>query len=76
MWLYASVGRPHMAVSGLFLFSYGLIRCFTEFFRQPDLHIGFLAFEWLTMGQLLSLPMILTGLVILVISYRNVSYQR
>ena len=76
MWLYASVRRPHMTVSGLFLFSYGLIRCFTEFFRQPDFHIGFLAFEWLTMGQLLSLPMTLTGLVILVISYRNVSYQR
>ena len=73
MWLYASVRRPHMAISGLFLLSYGIIRCFTEIFRQPDSHIGFLMLERLTMGQLLSLPMALIGLMILIISYRNVS---
>ena len=62
-----------MAISGLFLLSYGITRCFTEIFRQPDSHIGFLMLERLTMGQLLSLPMALIGLMILIISYRNVS---
>ena len=55
------------------LLSYGIIRCFTEIFRQPDSHIGFLMLERLTMGQLLSLPMALIGAMILIISYRNVS---
>jgi len=76
MWLYAAADRPRMAVSGMFLLGYGLIRCFTELFRQPDAHIGFLVPAWLTLGQLLSLPMILIGLSMLVISYHNVNYQK
>mgnify|MGYP003328980108 FL=1 len=72
MWFYAAGNRPRMAVSGMFLLSYGLIRIFTEFFREPDPHIGFLVYEWLTVGQLLSLPMILFGLVVLASSYRTV----
>lgn len=51
-------------LSGLFLIFYGLIRIFIEFFREPDAHIGFL-FEIITMGQLLSIPMILAGFVII-----------
>ena len=52
-------------ISGLFLLLYGLFRIFVEFFREPDGHIGALAFDWLTMGQLLSLPMILLGLYLM-----------
>ncbi len=62
MWLYSTKQRPMMAVSSLFLLAYGCFRFTTEFFRTPDAHIGFVAFDWLTMGQLLSLPMIILGL--------------
>ncbi|HAK53170.1 MAG TPA: prolipoprotein diacylglyceryl transferase [Gammaproteobacteria bacterium] len=72
LWFFAAKSRPPMAVAGMFLFAYGLLRGFTELFREPDTHIGFVAFGWITTGQLLSLPMLLCGLVILVISYRAV----
>jgi len=62
LWWFSSKPRPRMQVSGLFLIGYGVARFAVEFFRQPDSHIGFLAFGWLTMGQLLTLPMILVGL--------------
>ena len=52
-------------VSASFLILYGLTRFFIEFFRQPDAHIGFVALEWLSMGQLLCLPMIFAGFVLL-----------
>ena len=48
-------------LSGLFLIGYGLARVVVEFFREPDAHLGFL-FAGATMGQLLSLPMVLAGL--------------
>jgi phosphatidylglycerol:prolipoprotein diacylglycerol transferase len=50
-----------MSVSGLFLVCYGVFRFAVEFVRLPDAWLGYLAFGWLTMGQLLSLPMILLG---------------
>jgi phosphatidylglycerol:prolipoprotein diacylglycerol transferase len=58
-----------MAVSGLFLLLYGLFRFAVEFVRQPDAHIGYLAFDWLTMGQLLTLPMLLAGAILLMLAY-------
>ncbi len=53
-----------MAVSGLFLLGYGLFRFSIEFVRVPDAHIGYLAFDWFTMGQLLTLPMLIGGAVL------------
>jgi phosphatidylglycerol:prolipoprotein diacylglycerol transferase len=61
LWWFSSAPRPRMAVSGLFLLLYGSFRSLVEFVREPDAHIMFLAFDWLTMGQLLSLPMIVLG---------------
>ena len=61
LWIYAAKPRPTMAISGLFLILYGAFRSLVEFFREPDMHIGFIAFDWLTLGQLLSLPMIVIG---------------
>ena len=55
------VGR----VSGVFLLGYGFLRFVTEFFRQPDPGKGFVAFDLLTMGQMLSLPMVAFGLYLL-----------
>jgi phosphatidylglycerol:prolipoprotein diacylglycerol transferase len=58
-----------MATSALFLIFYGTFRFIIEFIRVPDSHIGYLALNWLTMGQLLSLPMILVGLYLFYKSY-------
>lgn len=52
-------------VSGVFLIGYGLSRFIVEFFREPDAHIGFIAMNWLTMGQIQSLPMVAFGLYLL-----------
>ena len=62
VWCYARKARPYGCVTGVFLMGYGVIRFFLEFFREPDVQLGYLAFDWLTMGQLLSLPMFLIGL--------------
>ena len=67
--------RPKYAVSGVFAIGYGAQRFFVEFFRQPDTHIGFDAFEWLTRGQVLSLPLIGVGVLFLYFAYRSTSEQ-
>lgn len=64
LWVYSSKPRSTGAVSGWFLILYGVFRFVVEFARQPDEHIGFIAFNWLTMGQLLSLPMIVAGIIL------------
>ena len=71
LWLFSARPRPMMAVSGLFLLGYGAFRFLVEFVRLPDAHIGYLAFDWVTMGQLLSAPMVLAGTVLLALAYRN-----
>ncbi|VAW82872.1 Prolipoprotein diacylglyceryl transferase [hydrothermal vent metagenome] len=69
LWLYSSKPRPLRAVSGMFMLFYGLFRFSVEFVRQPDAHLGFIAFDWLTMGHLLSAPMILYGIYLLFKAY-------
>ena len=71
VWGFSAKPRPTMAVSGVFALGYGLFRCFAEFFRQPDAHIGYLAFGFVTMGMALCLPLILTGLILLYMAYRK-----
>lgn len=63
---YARKPRTLGSVSGMFLLAYGLIRCLVEFVRAPDAGHGFIMFNWLTMGQLLSLPMIIGGIFLLI----------
>ena len=65
LWWFTSKPRPRLAPSGLFLTGYATFRFLVEFVRLPDAHIGYLAFGWLTMGQLLSLPMLGIGLAML-----------
>lgn len=62
LWLYSGKPRQPGRVSGLFLLGYAVSRIIVEFFREPDAHLGYLAFNWLTMGQLLTIPMLLFGL--------------
>jgi phosphatidylglycerol:prolipoprotein diacylglycerol transferase len=69
LWLYSAKQRPLGATAGLFLMFYGLFRFLIEFVRVPDSHLGYLAFDWLTMGQVLSLPMILLGGTMLALAY-------
>ena len=66
--------RPTGLISGLFLVLYGLFRYVVEFFREPDVQIGFDLYGWMTRGQLLSLPMVVAGL--LLIAYALVRDRR
>jgi len=67
---FSSKSRPRRAVSGLFLMGYGTQRFIVEYFRQPDAHLGLLWMK-LSMGQLLSLPMILIGALIMWTAYKK-----
>ena len=69
LWWYSAKPRPRMAVSGVFLMLYGFFRSLVELVREPDGHLGFLAYDWLTMGQLLSLPMVLVGMLMIGAAY-------
>jgi phosphatidylglycerol:prolipoprotein diacylglycerol transferase len=71
LWWFTSKPQPRLAPSGLFLALYGAARFVVEFVRVPDEHIGYLAGGWLTMGQVLSLPMLLAGVVLLAVAYRR-----
>jgi phosphatidylglycerol:prolipoprotein diacylglycerol transferase len=71
IYVFSAKPRPAWSVSGLFLLCYGCFRFIVEFFREPDSHIGFDVFGWMTRGQLLSLPMIVAGLLLMVFAYRQ-----
>jgi len=70
LWSFASRRRPMGAVSGLFLLGYGSLRFIAEFAREPDDFLGYLALGF-TMGQWLSLPMIVAGVAMMVWAYRR-----
>jgi phosphatidylglycerol:prolipoprotein diacylglycerol transferase len=71
LWIFSNRPRPTMAISGLFLVGYGTFRFMIEFARQPDAHLGFIAFNWMTMGQLLTLPMLIIGIILMTLAYRR-----
>lgn len=66
LWLYSRKPRPAATVTGLFGVGYGIARIIVEFFREPDPQLGYLAWGWLTMGQVLSLPLVLAGAALIV----------
>jgi phosphatidylglycerol:prolipoprotein diacylglycerol transferase len=70
LWWFTSRPRPRLAPSGLFLVLYGAARSLVEVWRVPDAHIGYLG-GMLTMGQVLSLPMVAVGVAMLVLAYRR-----
>jgi phosphatidylglycerol:prolipoprotein diacylglycerol transferase len=69
VWVYTRRPRPRYAPSGLFLICYSVARIAVEFVREPDAQIGYLAGGWFTMGQLLSLPMLVLGIVLMLIAH-------
>lgn len=72
VWLFARKPRPTMAVSGVFALGYGCARFFTEYFRVPDYNVSFGGIT-ISAGQMLSVPMIVLGLVLLAVAYRRKS---
>ena len=70
-WWFSARPRPRMAVSGVFALGYGVFRFAVEFIRLPDPQLGYLAFGWLTMGQVLSIPLIIVGALLLWLAYRR-----
>lgn len=76
LWVYSRKPRPIMAVSGMFLLFYGVFRFFVEFFRQPDDHLLFVAFNWMTRGQQLSIPMIALGAFLIWFAYRRQQFAK
>jgi phosphatidylglycerol:prolipoprotein diacylglycerol transferase len=70
LWIYSMKPRPRGAVSGLFLIGYGVFRFGVEYTREPDSYLGLLALGF-SMGQWLSVPMVLIGIALLVWSHRQ-----
>ncbi|WP_166210101.1 prolipoprotein diacylglyceryl transferase [Cognatiluteimonas telluris] len=62
LWVYSRKPRPRYRIAALFALMYGCFRFLVEFVRVPDAQLGYLAFGWLTMGQVLELPVIAFGL--------------
>lgn len=71
VWLFSAKPRPLMAVSGVFGLCYGIFRFVLEFVRVPDPQYGYLAWNWLTMGQVLSIPLIIASGLMLFFAYRS-----
>ena len=71
LYFFSRKPRPMGLVSGLFLTLYATFRFTTEFFREPDAHIGFEALGWMTRGQELCIPMLIAGIAICIWSLRK-----
>lgn len=71
LWWYSRRQRAEGSVTGLFLLGYGSFRFLVEFWRMPDAQLGYLAWDWLTMGQILCLPMIAGGLFLMMVWSRR-----
>jgi phosphatidylglycerol:prolipoprotein diacylglycerol transferase len=66
---FTATPRPRWAPAGLFLLCYGVFRFAVEFVRVPDANRGYLLLDWVTMGQILSMPMIIAGIGMLAVAY-------
>lgn len=69
LWWFSARPRARYAVSGMFALLYGVFRFAVEFVRMPDNGV-YVAFGWLTRGQILSLPLVVLGVLLLVMSRR------
>jgi len=66
LYVFSLKQRQHWQATGLFLLGYGLSRFIVEFVRIPDQHIGYLAWGWLTIGQIYTIPMIIIGIYLFI----------
>ena len=65
-----------MHSSAIFLIAYGTFRFFIEFYRIPDAHLNYLAFGWVTMGQILTAPMIIIGMTMFILANKKEKISR
>ncbi|MBO4300423.1 MAG: prolipoprotein diacylglyceryl transferase [Desulfovibrio sp.] len=72
VWIFSAKKRKPGAVSGMFAVGYAVFRFAVEFVRVPDAQLGYLAFGWLTMGQVLCVPLLLAGLWLLCRTHTDV----
>jgi phosphatidylglycerol:prolipoprotein diacylglycerol transferase len=70
LWIYARKPRPPLAVGAMFVMLYGMARTFTEHFREPDYLVSFAGIT-ISAGQMLSIPMIVGGAIMLIVTYRT-----
>ncbi|MCF6775953.1 prolipoprotein diacylglyceryl transferase [Thiotrichales bacterium 19X7-9] len=66
LWIISMKPRQRLIISANFALFYGLFRFIAEFFRQPDPQMGYVLFDWMTMGQVLSVPMIAFGILVII----------
>jgi phosphatidylglycerol:prolipoprotein diacylglycerol transferase len=71
LWFFSKKPRPRMAVAGMFSLLYGCARFFTEYFRTPDYIVSLPGNITISAGQMLSVPMIVLGIILLVIAYKR-----
>ena len=76
LWIFTDKERPKMQSSALFLIGYGVFRFFIEFYRVPDAHLNYLAFGWVTMGQILTAPMIIIGMTMFILANKKEKISR
>lgn len=76
LWFFSQKQKPRYCVSGMFLLFYGIFRILVEFVREPDPQLGYIAFGWLTQGQILSTPMVLLGVGLLIVGYKLQRYPQ
>ena len=71
IFFYTRKPRPEWSAGALFVLSYGCFRFLMEFVREPDAHIGFDLFGWMSRGQILSIPMIMVGAIVMIWAYQR-----
>jgi phosphatidylglycerol:prolipoprotein diacylglycerol transferase len=76
LWFFSQKSKPRYCVSGMFLLFYGIFRILVEFVREPDPQLGYIAFGWLTQGQILSTPMVLLGIALVVFGFKRQRYPQ
>ena len=76
LWIFTEKKRPKMHSSAIFLIAYGTFRFFIEFYRVPDAHLNYLAFGWVTMGQILTAPMIIIGMTMFILANNKEKIMR
>lgn len=76
LWFFSKKSKPRYCVSGMFLLFYGIFRILAEFVREPDPQIGYLAFGWVTEGQVLSLPMVVIGIMLIIFGFKINQYPK
>lgn len=75
LFIYSKTPKKAWSVTGLFLLGYGLSRFMIEFVRIPDQHIGYLMGDWLTIGHVYTLPMIVVGCYLLFCLKNEYEYE-